>query len=91
MSQEDTVTKLKRLRTRAKTTQSSLASAKATVNHADRELSAARAGVEALDQGFDLTKKIGPQIDRAITEAEQELAEAEATLADINSRSANPA
>jgi len=85
---EDTITQLKRLRARAKAAQTALASAKAAASHAEREVATARAGVEALDQGYDLTKKVDPQIDRAIGAAEQELAEAEATLAEINTRSA---
>ncbi len=46
--------------------------------------SGCREGLEALDLGLDLTKKIGPQIDRLIEGIEQELAEAEESVAEID-------
>lgn len=80
MKPQDTITRLKQLRTRAKTTQTSVATTRAAVNHAERELSDARAELE----GLDLTKKLGPQIDRLVAEAEQELKDAEGAVAEID-------
>lgn len=87
MSQQDTITRLKQLRAAAKTTQTAMASALAATQHAERELSDARTGLETLDlmgEALDLSKKLGPQIDRLVAEAEQELKDAEGAVAEID-------
>jgi hypothetical protein len=62
-----------------------VASASAASQHAERELSAARSELEAIpDLGLDLGKKLAPQIERLVTDAEQELTEAETSTAEID-------
>ncbi len=81
----DTVTRLKQLRTRAKETQTKVAQATATTEHAERELAEARGELEAIpDLSLDLKKKLTPQIDRLITAAEEELTEAESSTTEID-------
>lgn len=81
----DTVTRLKQLRTRAKETQTKVAQASASTQHAERELADARSELEAIpDLGLDLGKKLAPQIDRLIAEAEAELTDAESSTTEID-------
>ena len=84
---QDTVSKLRQLRDRAKTTQTAVAEAKAASSHATRELSAAREELEALDLGgtsLDMAKPLTLQIEGAIIAANQELTDAEGILAEVN-------
>ncbi len=79
------MTRLKQLRTRAKETQTKVAQASATTEHAERELADARSELEAIpDLGLDLKQKLAPQIARLITDAETELTEAESSTTEID-------
>ncbi len=79
------MTRLKQLRTRAKETQTKVAQAIATTEHAAREVAESRSELEAIpDLGLDLDAKLAPQITRLIAAAETELTEAESSTTEID-------